>query len=106
MILKSARGLGHRAVFTARYFLHFGAGMLWTRRYRDWPGRARYDGCDAGLALSPTYHRTFDNALIFLDENFVMRINPAKELQLATLRLDGGCPTLRATLGRESTCHP
>src|SRR5207244_3409895 len=30
-----------------------------------------------GLALSPTYHRAFDNALIFLDENLVMRINPA-----------------------------
>jgi putative restriction endonuclease len=33
-----------------------------------------------GIALSPTYHRAFDNALIFLDEDFVMRINPAKEL--------------------------
>ena len=53
-----------------------------------------------GLALSPTYHRAFDNALIFLDESFVMRINPSKELQLSTLRLDGGLSTFKSHLGR------
>jgi len=34
--------------------------------------------------LSPTFHRAFDNGLVFLDEDHVMRINPAKELQLFT----------------------
>lgn len=43
-----------------------------------------------GLALSPTLHRAFDQSLVFLDEEYVMRINPQKELQLITLRLDGG----------------
>jgi len=59
-----------------------------------------------GLALSPTYHRAFDNALIFLDEGFVMRINPAKELQLATLRLDGGLPDFKSYLGRKIHLPP
>jgi putative restriction endonuclease len=40
------------------------------------------DDVQNGVALSPTYHRAFDNALIFLDENLVMKINPSKELQL------------------------
>jgi putative restriction endonuclease len=43
-----------------------------------------------GIALSPTYHRAFDNGLIFLDENYLMKINPEKEIQLSTLKLDGG----------------
>jgi len=29
-----------------------------------------------GIALSPTYHRAFDGGLIYLDENYAMRINP------------------------------
>lgn len=59
-----------------------------------------------GLALSPTYHRAFDNALIFLDENIVMRINPAKELQLVTLRLDGGLPDFKNYLGKKIHLPP
>ncbi len=59
-----------------------------------------------GLALSPTYHRAFDNALIFLDDGFVMRINPAKELQLATLRLDGGLPDFKSYLERKIHLPP
>jgi putative restriction endonuclease len=59
-----------------------------------------------GLALSPTYHRAFDNALIFLDEGFVMRINPAKELQLAILRLDGGLRDFKSYLGKRIHLPP
>jgi len=59
-----------------------------------------------GVALSPTYHRAFDNALIFLDEDFVMRINPSKEVQLATLRLDGGLPDFKSYLGRRIHVPP
>lgn len=43
-----------------------------------------------GLALSPTYHRAFDGGLIYLDDEFVMRINPEREVQLVTLKLAGG----------------
>lgn len=58
------------------------------------------DAVQNGLALSPTIHRAFDNALIYLDENCVMRINPAKEAQLAAMRLDGGLPDFRKDLER------
>lgn len=53
-----------------------------------------------GLALSPTFHRAFDNALIYLDERFVMRINPQKELKLVTLSLDGGLADFKRALNR------
>ena len=53
-----------------------------------------------GLALSPTYHRAFDNGLIYLDSNYSMKINPKKETQLAALRLNGGIEDFRATLGK------
>jgi putative restriction endonuclease len=53
-----------------------------------------------GLALSPTFHRAFDNGLIFLDENYVMRLNSQKELQLVTLNRDAGLPAFRQILDR------
>ncbi len=53
-----------------------------------------------GLALAPTYHRAYDNGLIFLDEKYVMRINPAKEHDLRALRLEGGIDRFRASLGK------
>lgn len=59
-----------------------------------------------GLALSPTYHRAFDNGLIFLDEDLVMRINPSKELQLVTLRLNGGLPDFKGLLGKSIHLPP
>ena len=49
-----------------------------------------FDDVRNGIALSPTYHRAFDGGLIYLDENYAMRINPKRELQLVTLNLDGG----------------
>jgi putative restriction endonuclease len=48
------------------------------------------DEVSNGLCLSPTYHRAFDRALIYLDENLTMRLNPAKVTELETLGLTGG----------------
>lgn len=53
-----------------------------------------------GLALSPTYHRAFDNGLIYLTEDYEMKINQAKVGELTTLRLDGGIETFKACLGK------
>ena len=64
------------------------------------------DEVSNGLALSPTFHRAFDNRLVFLDEQYVMRINPAKELQLVTLRLDGGLPEFKGLLDKRIHLPP
>ncbi|GAB4437065.1 MAG: hypothetical protein Kow0031_18880 [Anaerolineae bacterium] len=53
-----------------------------------------------GLCLSPTYHRAFDRALIFLDGSLRMQINPAKEMELVKLGLDGGLSDFKAYLGQ------
>jgi putative restriction endonuclease len=53
-----------------------------------------------GIALAPTYHRAYDNGLIYLDESFVMRINPDKASVLTTFGLDAGLPAFTASLGK------
>jgi putative restriction endonuclease len=53
-----------------------------------------------GIALSPTYHRAFDGGLIYLDENYEMKINPERELQLVTLTLDGGIKNFKNYLNK------
>jgi len=53
-----------------------------------------------GLALSPTYHRAFDTGLIFVDTEYVMRINPTKSAQLKKLNLTAGFPDFKASLGK------
>jgi putative restriction endonuclease len=53
-----------------------------------------------GIALSPTYHRAYDGGLIYLDENYEMKINPARELQLVTLNLDGGIEEFKHHLNK------
>ena len=58
------------------------------------------DVINNGLALSPTYHRAFDNGLIYLTENREMRINPVKMADLQALRLDGGIDMFKAPLGK------
>lgn len=52
-----------------------------------------------GIALAPTYHRAFDNGLIYLTEDLHMKINPAKEAELHTLNLAGGIEGFKAPLG-------
>lgn len=53
-----------------------------------------------GIALSPTYHRAFDLGLIYLGQDYVMRINTQKEMQLNTLNLTSGIAQFKASLGR------
>ena len=53
-----------------------------------------------GIALSPTYHRAFDQGLIFVDDSLTMKISPGKEEALLQRRLDGGLAGSRAPLGR------
>jgi putative restriction endonuclease len=62
------------------------------------PGRT--DHVRNGLALSPTYHRAFDAGLIFVDTEYVMRINSSKEAQLGKLNLTAGLPSFKASLGK------
>lgn len=62
------------------------------------PGSA--DDVRNGIALSPTYHRAYDNGLIYLDENFEMRINVRKQDELTRVRLHGGIETFKGPLGR------
>ena len=52
-----------------------------------------------GIALSPTYHRAFDNSLIFLDDEMVMRLNMAAVDDLRLRGLDGGIDGFAAHLG-------
>jgi len=53
-----------------------------------------------GIALSPTYHRAYDNGLLFLDTKYNMRLNPAKEASLRAISLVGGIVDFKASLGR------
>jgi putative restriction endonuclease len=53
-----------------------------------------------GIALAPTYHRAFDNGLIFLDEKYTVHINSEKESALIELNLDGGLSGFKSSLGR------
>jgi putative restriction endonuclease len=43
-----------------------------------------------GIALSPTFHRAYDNCLIYLDEHYVMQLNEEKANELRNVSLDGG----------------
>lgn len=53
-----------------------------------------------GIALSPTYHRAYDNGLIYFTEQYEMRLNRPKVSELADLGLDGGLIDFRSSLGR------
>lgn len=54
------------------------------------PSDISSDHITNGIALSPTYHRAYDNCLIYLDEDFVMRLNNEKVDELTANNLDGG----------------
>ncbi|MCC7362379.1 MAG: HNH endonuclease [Anaerolineales bacterium] len=57
------------------------------------------DEVQNGLCLSPTIHRAYDRGLIYLDEELVVRINPAQEAELARMHLDGGITEFKRKLG-------
>lgn len=62
------------------------------------------DSCDHvanGIALSPTLHRAYDNCLIYLDEDYTMRLNTEKANELNLHGLDGGIPDLCLLLNRQ-----
>jgi putative restriction endonuclease len=59
-----------------------------------------------GIALSPTYHRAFDCGLIYLGDDYVMRINTERQLQLVTLKLDGGIEDFKHYLNKRIYLPP
>jgi putative restriction endonuclease len=54
-----------------------------------------------GMALSPTFHRAYDNCLIYLDEGFMVRLNKEKAKELTTNSLDGGLQQFCAYLDKK-----
>lgn len=54
-----------------------------------------------GMALSPTFHRAYDNCLIYLDENFVMKLNEEKAEELRANNLVGGLGQFRSFLNKK-----
>src|SRR5207244_1633429 len=59
-----------------------------------------------GICLSPTYHRAYDNALIYVDERYVMRINKEKERELTMLKLNRGIASFKEPLNKEIFLPP
>ena len=63
-------------------------------------GPRSIDDVRNGIALSPTYHRAFDNGLIYLDGEMVIRLNSKAADDLHGLQLAGGIEEFTSTLGR------
>lgn len=59
------------------------------------------DHVSNGMALSPTFHRAYDNCLIYLDENFVMKFNEKRAEELKANNLDGGLKQFRSFLDKK-----
>jgi len=59
-----------------------------------------------GIALAPTYHRAFDAGLIYLDEQYNMRINEGQLHILEQLNLIGGIDYFRNPLERQIFLPP
>ncbi|MYD91589.1 MAG: HNH endonuclease [Caldilineaceae bacterium SB0662_bin_9] len=53
-----------------------------------------------GIALAPTFHRAYDTCLIYLDENFVMKLNEEKIEELVTDDLGGEIHQFRSFLDK------
>lgn len=62
------------------------------------PGSA--DNVVNGLAPSPTYHRAFDLGLIYLDDEYRMRLHTKEIERVKTLKLEGGLDSFEAPLGK------
>jgi putative restriction endonuclease len=58
------------------------------------------DDVTNGLCLSPTYHRAYDTGLIYLTEDYQMRMNPEMISELIGLRLHGGLDHFKSFLER------
>jgi putative restriction endonuclease len=59
-----------------------------------------------GLALSPTFHRAYDNGLIYLTEDYTMKINPEKENYLVQQNLNGGLSDFKSFLNKRIHLPP
>lgn len=59
------------------------------------------DDVSNGICLSPTYHRAYDQGLIYLTEQMEMKINSAKERELIKLRLHGGLEIFKSSLDHQ-----
>lgn len=59
------------------------------------------DSVRNGLCLSPTYHRAFDQGLIYLTPDLRMKLNPSKLGKLKALNLAGGFDYFRQYLEQE-----
>ena len=59
------------------------------------------DHISNGIALSPTIHKAFDSALIYLDEEYHIRINSEKESELRSAGLDDGLNQLHHFCNRQ-----
>lgn len=64
------------------------------------------DDIKNGICLSPTYHRALDAGLIYLDDSFVMHLNPQKSDYLRGKGLHGGLATFRKPLERPISLPP
>ena len=53
-----------------------------------------------GIALSPTYHRAYDAGIIFLDDQYRMRVNESQMRALEQLNLSSGMEAFEAPLGQ------
>lgn len=62
------------------------------------PGSA--DHIRNGIALSPTLHRAYDAALVYLTETLEMKLNPKREAEIRGLRLDTGLEEFKKLLGK------
>jgi putative restriction endonuclease len=52
-----------------------------------------------GIALSPLFHKAYDNRLIYLDEDYIMRLNPIKAEELRISRLYDGIEQITRFVG-------
>lgn len=68
------------------------------------PGSA--DHISNGIALLPTYHRAFDAGLIYLDEEYRMRLNNGQLQILERLNLNGGVELFRTPLEQQIFLPP
>ncbi len=59
------------------------------------------DSVRNGVCLAPTYHRAFDNGLIYLTTDFKMKLNTTKLDKLTSLNLVGGLEQFRHYLDQE-----
>jgi putative restriction endonuclease len=64
------------------------------------PAEGSSDHVSNGIALSPTLHRAYDTCLIFLDPDYVMRLNVQRAEQLVSEGLDAGLDIFRKLLDR------